>query len=170
MPHALRIDSAARITGYDPSRAQTTDGTPGPGWQFVLPEQYAAAQALAYPKWTGNSVVDDPPPPPTLAEIQASKTAEIVADCDRRLEQRWPVADRLAVTLGVPLEATPEIKADVGLHLKLRDVAVAAIAAAKDNAAVAAAAPKWPDDKDPAERVKLDAVAWDTANPVEAKP
>jgi hypothetical protein len=61
MPHALYIQANGSIAGFDRSRAQQDDGTPGPGWVFVTPEQFAAAQALTDPTWIGEDVVNNPP-------------------------------------------------------------------------------------------------------------
>jgi hypothetical protein len=152
----LQADGSTRWWQADPGR-------------FVDPRQYQLVDWLA-----AGGVPDEvayvAPVLPTLAEIQASKTAEIVSDCDRRLEQRWPVADRLAVTLAVPLLSGPAIAADVAAHLKARDAALDELAKAADVKQAEAVAAPWPADIVTKERAKLDTVAWDTANPAEAKP
>jgi hypothetical protein len=99
--------------------------------------------------------------PIPLAEVQASRTAAVMAECDARLESRWPIADRLAATLGIPMDPDPDVAGDVAAHLAARDAAVAAIAAATDAAGVAAVVPDWPEARDPAEaRPAMNTVAW----------
>jgi hypothetical protein len=159
MPAALHLDVDGRVTAWDRSRSPAATD---PGWVNCTPEQLVQAQALRYPRWDGREVVDVPP---TLAEVQAARTAEIIADCDARLDRRWPMTDRLAVTLGVPLVAGPAIAADVAAHLKARDVALAELALAKDSKQAEAVAAPWPADLATKERAKLDQTAWDAAHP-----
>lgn len=79
MPHALALCPDSRITGYDPSRAQRDDGTPGTGWVWCSPEQYAAAKAMQRPTWVSGEPVDVPAPevvpPATSSGVLALREA-----------------------------------------------------------------------------------------------
>lgn len=113
-------------------------GDPG---RYVDPRQYQLLDWLA-----AGGVPDEVAyVAPSLTELKAARTAAIVAECDARLEARWPLAERLAALSGVPLSPpTPEIGEDAAAHMAARDAATAAVAAATDAAGVAAVTPGWP--------------------------
>lgn len=140
MPHALML-SGSRVTGFDRSRPQPIAAP----WIEVTAAQYDAALGMAYPRWTGAGVVNEPPPPPTLAEVKAARIAAIAAESAARFESRWPADERVASLGGVLLTpAAPDAVSDAEAHIVARNAAVAAVNAATDAAGVAAVTVGWP--------------------------
>ena len=80
---------------------------------------------------------------PFLSFPDLLSAEELAAECDARLESRWPVTDRLAVLAGVPQQPPAGLAEDVAAHLGIRDGLLEAVAAATSVAEVEAV--QWPE-------------------------
>lgn len=82
----------------------------------------------------------------TLEEVQVEKTAEIQAECDARLESRWPTSEQFASLAGVPVDPeSPEFVTDVAEHMTARLNAILAVGQATTVEDVLAVTVGWPE-------------------------
>lgn len=142
MPHAICLSADARVLAYDRSRPQPIE-TP---WIEVTPAQFATAQGMADPRWTGADVVDAPPPPPTLDTIKAAAIETNQAECERRILAVWPEKQQLNAANGIlSAELTEACVAWVKGHRDAENAAADLIALAINAETVAAVKePVWP--------------------------
>lgn len=140
MPHALLISPDGRITGTDGSRPQPIASP----WVEVTAETYAAAQAMAYPRWTGTELVNDPPAPPTIDQLRSEALARYQSaaaeNIRRNVPSPWDVLRDVA---------TQEFRewADAYLALVAAELArlEEAVSGAQTPQALAAIVADWPE-------------------------